>query len=67
MSKIYSLGLLGYPVSHLLSPRLHQAALVVAGLEGSIGCIRLRLARGRELWELKELLGRVRGGNIFRD
>ncbi len=30
----YRLGLLGYPVAHSLSPRLHQAALAALGLAG---------------------------------
>lgn len=30
----YSLGLIGYPLSHSLSPKLHQAALKAAGLQG---------------------------------
>ncbi len=61
MNKKYSLGLLGYPVSHSLSPRLHQAALMAAGLEGEY---RLYPIAPGELRELKELLGRVRGGEI---
>jgi shikimate dehydrogenase len=33
-TKEYRLGLVGYPVEHSLSPRLHQAALWAAGLAG---------------------------------
>jgi len=34
MSRAYQLGLIGYPVGHSLSPRLHRAALSAAGLQG---------------------------------
>jgi shikimate dehydrogenase len=35
----YTLGLIGYPVSHSLSPRIHTAALRARGLEGSYTAI----------------------------
>ena len=35
----YTLGLIGYPVSHSLSPRIHTAALRARGLEGSYAAI----------------------------
>lgn len=35
----YTLGLIGYPVSHSLSPRVHTAALRALGLEGSYTAI----------------------------
>jgi shikimate dehydrogenase len=35
---IYRLGLVGYPLDHSLSPRLHIAALEAAGLQGSYTC-----------------------------
>jgi len=35
----YTLGLIGYPVSHSLSPRIHTAALRAQGLEGSYTAI----------------------------
>mgnify|MGYP000215211245 CR=1 FL=1 len=34
MAQMYRLGLIGYPLEHSLSPRLHQAALRACGLEG---------------------------------
>ncbi|MGD9684415.1 MAG: shikimate dehydrogenase [Candidatus Obscuribacterales bacterium] len=34
MTRAYQLGLIGYPVGHSLSPRLHRAALSSAGLQG---------------------------------
>lgn len=65
MNNKYSLGLLGYPVSHSLSPRLHQAALAAAGLEGVYRLYPIAPGEGGgELRELKELLGKVRGGEI---
>lgn len=61
----YSLGLIGYPLGHSLSPRLHQAALEAAGLEGAYRLYPIAPGEGGgELRELKELLGRVRGGEI---
>jgi shikimate dehydrogenase len=37
MSHPYRLGLLGYPLGHSYSPRLHRAALVRLGLDGEYG------------------------------
>lgn len=34
MSRFYRLGLLGWPLGHSLSPRLHEAALAACGLAG---------------------------------
>ena len=31
----WRLGVVGSPIAHSLSPRLHQAGLALAGLEGS--------------------------------
>ncbi|HNB52149.1 MAG TPA: shikimate dehydrogenase [Anaerolineales bacterium] len=61
----YALGLLGYPVSHSLSPKLHQAALMAAGLEGAYWLYPVPPGEGGgELLELKELLGKVRAGEV---
>src|SRR5947209_5373412 len=35
----YTLALIGYPVSHSLSPRIHRAALSALGLDGSYTAI----------------------------
>jgi len=46
----YQLGLIGYPVGHSLSPKIHTAALKACGLDEKQG--------------LKDLLNRVRSGEI---
>jgi shikimate dehydrogenase len=56
-----NLGLTGFPLSHSLSPKLHNAALTAAGLEGSYSLFPVDLARPDEL---AHLLGRVRSGEI---
>ncbi|GAB4579839.1 MAG: shikimate dehydrogenase [Anaerolineales bacterium] len=57
----YALGLIGYPVNHSLSPKLHHAALEAAGLEGEY---RLYPIVPGEGGELRELLGKVRAGEV---
>lgn len=57
----YSLGLMGYPLGHSLSPKLHHAALAAAGLEGAYGLYPI--APGDEN-ALEELLGKVRVGEV---
>lgn len=70
MSKKYSFGLIGYPLSHSLSPGLHQAALEAAGLEGEYRLYPIpplsaeRGVGGEGNRELKELLGGMRVGAI---
>ncbi len=49
------LGVAGSPVSHSLSPRLHEAGLRLAGLEGSSRWVELGLA---DAGALSEMLGR---------
>ena len=55
------LGLIGFPLEHSLSPRIHQAALDYALLKGSYELFPI--APG-ELPELKTLLERLRTGEI---
>ncbi len=62
MSEKYSLGLIGYPLGHSLSPKLHHAALEAVGLEGEYRLYPIVL--GGEERELRELLGKVRTGEI---
>ena len=57
----YSLGLIGYPLSHSLSPKLHHAALKAAGLEGEY---RLFPIAPGEAGELKQQLEKVRAGEM---
>jgi shikimate dehydrogenase len=56
-----TLGLTGFPLSHSLSPKLHNAALTAAGLEGSYSLFPVDPAHSDEL---AHLLGRVRSGEI---
>jgi shikimate dehydrogenase len=57
----FTLGLTGFPLSHSLSPKLHNAALAAAGLEGSYSLFPVDPAHPDEL---AHLLGRVRRGEI---
>ena len=58
---MYTLGLTGFPLSHSLSPKLHNAALTAAGLEGSYSLFPVDPAHPDAL---AALLGRVRSGEI---
>jgi shikimate dehydrogenase len=55
------LGLIGWPVSHSLSPKLHIAALQAVGLEGEYRLYPIEPSRPEKLIEL---LGRVRSGEL---
>jgi shikimate dehydrogenase len=55
------LGLIGYPLGHSLSPRIHGAALKACGLEGDYSLFPI-LPDDR--MGLKDLLGRIRSGEI---
>ncbi len=55
------LGLIGYPLGHSLSPRLHQAALAYFGLEGEY---RLYPVEPEDRDGLATLVGRVRQGEL---
>ena len=60
---MYSLGLVGYPLQHSLSPRLHQAALQASGLEGDYQLYPITpLPDGKA--SLETLLARLRQGEI---
>jgi shikimate dehydrogenase len=56
----FRLGLIGYPLGHSLSPRLHQAALEEAGLQGEYQLYPI--PPGSE--EIAVLLGRLRTGAL---
>ena len=58
---IYHLGLIGYPVSHSLSPKIQNAALKACGLEGDYSLFPVH---PDDLQGLKDLLARVRSGEI---
>ena len=55
------LGLIGYPVSHSMSPKIQNAALKACGLEGDYSLFPI--APG-DKQGLNDLLGRVRSGEI---
>jgi shikimate dehydrogenase len=56
-----SLGLIGYPLAHSLSPKIHHTAMTYCGVEGSYSLFPIP---PEELQEIKELLNRVRNGGI---
>jgi shikimate dehydrogenase len=58
---MFTLGLTGFPLSHSLSPKLHNAALKAAGLEGSYSLFPVDPAQPEAL---AALLERVRRGEI---
>jgi len=63
MPSSYSLGLIGYPLGHSLSPVLHQTALAEAGLAGEYSLFQIPpLPEGRQ--ELAALLDRLRRGEL---
>lgn len=55
------LGLIGYPLEHSLSPKIHTAALQICGLEGDYS---LFPTAPDDMQALKDLLDRVRSGEI---
>ena len=55
------LGLIGYPLGHSLSPKIHTAALKACGLEGEYSLFPIA---PDEKQGLKDLLARVRSGEI---
>jgi shikimate dehydrogenase len=55
------LGLIGYPLGHSLSPRIHTAALKACGLEGNYSLFPVH---PDDKQGLKDLLTRVRTGEI---
>lgn len=57
----YQLGLIGYPLEHSLSPKIHAAALNACNLKGNYS---LFLIPPEDKQGLKELLNRVRTGNL---
>jgi shikimate dehydrogenase len=55
------LGLIGYPLGHSLSPRIHTAALQACGLDGDYSLFPIEPQDGQGL---QDLLQRVRAGEI---
>lgn len=56
-----NLGLIGYPLGHSLSPKIHTAALNACGLEGNYSLFPIP---PEDKQGLKDLLARVRTGEI---
>ena len=55
------LGLIGYPLGHSLSPKIHTAALQACGLQGDYSLFPVH---PEDIQGLKDLLARVRTGEI---
>jgi shikimate dehydrogenase len=56
---IFHLGLIGYPLAHSLSPKIHRAALTACGLQGDYSLFPIS---PEDQPGLKDLLARVRSG-----
>jgi len=57
----YQLGLIGYPLGHSLSPKIHAAALKTCGLQGDYSLFPIH---PEDTQALKDLLVRVRAGEL---
>jgi len=57
----FQLGLIGYPLGHSLSPKIHDAALKACNLNGSYSLFPIQ---PDDKGGLKDLLSRVRSGEI---
>ena len=57
----FKLGLIGYPLGHSLSPKIHTAALQACGLEGNYSLFPIH---PDDKQGLKDLLAQVRSGEI---
>jgi shikimate dehydrogenase len=57
----FQLGLIGFPLSHSLSPKLHTAALQACGLQGDYSLFPIH---PDDKQALKDLLARIRSGEI---
>jgi shikimate dehydrogenase len=57
----FQLGLIGYPLGHSLSPKIHAAALKACGLEGNYSLFPIH---PDDKDGLKDLLARVRAGEL---
>jgi len=61
MKTPFKLGLIGYPLGHSLSPKIHAAALDACGLQGDYSLFAIK---PDDQQGLKELLARVHNGQI---
>jgi len=58
----FRLGLIGYPLGHSLSPKIHAAALKACSLQGDYSLFPIH---PDDKQSLKDLLDRVRSGEII--
>src|SRR5215216_7029408 len=61
MQTLFKLGLVGYPLGHSLSPKIHHAALKSCGLDGDYALFPIE---SDDKQGLRDLLARVRSGEI---
>ena len=61
MNSSFHLGLIGYPLEHSLSPKLHIAALKACGLQGDYSLFPIH---PDDKQGLKDILNRVRAGEM---
>jgi shikimate dehydrogenase len=59
--RTFKLGLIGYPLTHSLSPQIHAAALKACGLEGDYVPFTIH---PNDMHGLKALLARLRSGEL---
>lgn len=59
--QIFKLGLIGYPLGHSLSPKIHAAALKACNLQGDYSLFPIH---PDDKQRLKDLINRVRSGEI---
>lgn len=59
--RCFSLGLIGYPLAHSLSPKIHAAALRACGLHGSYSLFTIY---PNDKQGLKDILARVRANEL---
>jgi shikimate dehydrogenase len=57
----YQLGLIGFPLGHSLSPKIHAASLKACGLQGDYSLFPIP---PEDTQSLKDLLARVRSGEL---
>jgi shikimate dehydrogenase len=58
---VFNLGLIGYPLGHSLSPKIHRAALEACGLDGDYSLFPIH---PEDHLRLKHMLSRIRSGEI---
>lgn len=58
---VFNLGLIGYPLGHSLSPKIHRAALEACGLPGDYSLFPIH---PEDRQKLKEMLAHVRSGEL---